>query len=399
MRLLLKFFSARFLFIDTAIMHKTYWYALATLMGSIIGVGLFGLPYTAKVSGFWIVVAYFIVLTTLLVTLHLMYGELALQVKDHHQFPGYVALFLGPRWKTAALISIFLGANGGLLAYLIVGGQFLAQLATPLFGGSLLLYQMIYYLAGAYLIYKGIQSVAKAEFVMFIVFMALVFILFVMSIFKLEVSHFATLDLQHFFFPYGVIIFALWGVDSIPTLKEYLSRDARLLKKVIFHGVILSAITYLIFIISILGMSGSETSIDAVSGLLPYFSNNILSGAYLFGILTTFTSFIAIGLVLKKTFQSDYTMPHELAWFLSLFPALVLFSLGLNNFFMVISITGAVMLAFQGTLIALMYRKLTRQPHFKPQFKFTVPSTVVYAMILILVSGIFTEIFLTLSRG
>ena len=50
-------------------------YAVSTLAGTIIGVGLFGLPYVALQVGFWVVLGYFFVLTFVAILVHSFFGE------------------------------------------------------------------------------------------------------------------------------------------------------------------------------------------------------------------------------------------------------------------------------------------------------------------------------------
>jgi amino acid permease len=377
---------------------KTYLFALSTFLGTIIGVGLFGLPYVAYKSGFFITLGYFVVITIILLLLHLMYGELSLQEKGSHQFPGYVERFLGKPWKKYALLMIVLAINGGLLAYLIIGGKFLFQLFSPFFGGSLLFYQIIFYLSGAFLVYKGLHSVAKTEFFMLALFLTLIFIFFFISLSKLNLTSFVTLHFENIFFPYGVVVFSLWGLDIVPTLKDYLTKQPTLFKTVIVHGILLSAVTYIIFIIAVLGVTGSTTTQDAITGLLPFFNTKILFGAYIFGVLTTFTSFIALGLALKRSFQSDYNVPHEMSWFFAMFPPIALLSLGLTNFLTIINITGAIMLGVEGLLISLMYLKLIKQKDFSSKLSLSIPPGLVYCFALLLLVGIVSEIFFTIIR-
>lgn len=377
-------------------MTKPLLYALSTYIGTVIGVGLFGLPYVAMKSGFIIVILFFIVIGMVLFILQLMYAEICLQTKNReHQLPGHTELFLGKKYKKYASLAFITSTWGALLAYIIIGGNFLFQLFSPWFSGSLLLYQMLFYLLGAFLVYKGLKSVAKTEFFMLFLFLVIIVLLTLLSIPKIKTVNLVTFDINNIFFPYGVVIFSLWGLNIIPTLKEYLKGNTKYLKYILNLGLFLCSITYLIFTLTVLGVTGTHTTPDALTGLATVLSPRILVLGYAFGVLTTFTSFIALGIALKSSFQQDFHLTKELSWFFALFVPLVLFAFGMTNFIAVISISGAVMLALQGIIIGAIYRHLSRQQK-KYSLQIKLPGLLVYGTVIILVLGIFSEILFTL---
>ena len=69
-------------------------YAIATLAGTIIGVGLFGLPYLTLQVGFWVILGYFFVLGVLTILVHSFFGELALKTPNFKRLPGFAKLLL-----------------------------------------------------------------------------------------------------------------------------------------------------------------------------------------------------------------------------------------------------------------------------------------------------------------
>ena len=105
-----------------------------------------------------------------------------------------------------------------------------------------------------------------------------------------------------------------------------------------------------------------------------------MSLALCFGLLTTFTSFIALGLTLKKVFWYDLKIGKNIAFAITCFIPLVLFLIGIKQFIPIISFVGATMLGIDGILILLMYRKI------KPK------QILVYPLFLILFGGIIYEI-------
>ena len=109
---------------------KKDFYAIATLTGTIIGVAL---PYILSKVGFWVMLIYFFVLGTLVILVHSFFGEIALKTPDFKRLPGFAKFYLGNWAEKIAVVSAIFGFYGVLLAYLIIGGQFLTKLLlTPL---------------------------------------------------------------------------------------------------------------------------------------------------------------------------------------------------------------------------------------------------------------------------
>jgi len=136
-------------------------YALVTLVGTIVGVGFFALPYIASKVGIWTMLGYFLVLTPLVIIIHHFFGEVALRTKDFLRLPSFAEIYLGRWGRRVALASSVFGLIGVSLAYIIIGGQFLSNLLIPVFGGSPLLYALVYFVFGAIMIFGGIGAISK----------------------------------------------------------------------------------------------------------------------------------------------------------------------------------------------------------------------------------------------
>ena len=368
------------------IWNKKILYALATLSGTIIGVGLFSLPYITLQVGIWVMLAYFLVLGVLVILVHYFFGEVALNTPDYLRLPGFAKIYLGKPGQIIAFISGILGLIGALLACLIVGGEFLTGLLSPIFGGSYVFYVLIYFLIGAILIYGGIKFIGRVEFwglVLFFVVLIFIFIkgLPVFDIKSLLMIHDSGFKIQNLFLPYGAILFSLWGAALIPEAEEMLKEDKKLLKKIIPISILIPIFVYLFFIFLILGICGGNTTQTALTGLKDFLGSGPFYLLLFFGLLTTFTSFITLGLTLKKIFWYDLKLEKKLSWFFTCFIPLILFLIGIKSFIVVISAVGGIMLGVDGILIILMYKKIN------PQKK-----ALVYPLIFIFALGILYEI-------
>ncbi|MFZ6036098.1 MAG: aromatic amino acid transport family protein [Patescibacteria group bacterium] len=332
-------------------------FALATYIGTIMGVGLFGLPYVAAQAGFGLVVLYLLLGGAIALMVNRMFASVAVHTQGHHRLPGYAAQYLGSWGKPSAFLVQILGLYGALLGYLIVGGQFLAGLL----GGSVILYTFIFFIFGALIIWRGTSSIGPVELILLFIFFAIIILLFVSGASHINHDNFKVIDWTHFFVPYGVVLFSLWGASIIPEIREQLQGDFKKIGRVIVWGLIICAAVYLAFTYLILGVSGSETTSDAISGLQRVLGTNVLKIGYIFGLITTFTSFITLGLTIQKLFWYDYRIPKFRSWMLAVFVPLVVFVLGLQDFISVIGMTGAITLGLDGVLVTLIFLQLKKR--------------------------------------
>jgi amino acid permease len=356
-------------------------YTIATLSGTIIGVGIFSLPYITSKVGFLMVAGYFLVLGTLIVFVHLFLGELALETPDFKRLPGFAKFHLGSFGEKIALLSAIVGTFGAILAYLVVGGQFLSELLSPSFGHSILFWTLVYFFVGAVLIFFDIRPIAVVElFSLILFFLVLIFLFFQgRNLIRIE-NLFPKPDFSQWFLPYGPILFSLWGAALVPEIEEMLKGKKEYLKKTILLSVLIPVFVYLFFIYLVLGISGPQTTESALGGLKNFLDEKTISLLLFFGILTTFTSFITLALTLKKIFWYDLKIEKNLSFFLASFIPLFLFLFGFNRFISIISFVGGIALGTDGILILLMYKKR------KPKAK------IIYPLILIFLFGIFYEI-------
>ena len=364
---------------------------LAVFLGTIIGVGIFGLPYVASKAGFFVVVLYLLLLGGITIAVQLIYSKICIGTKGTHRLPGYVEEYLGDNWKKIAILISGFGMTGASLAYLIVGGEFLKFLFAPYFEGSALIYTLLFFGAGAYLIFRGIKSISKIELSFLFIFFIILFLFLIKSLPFFDINHLKTMDWKFITFPYGVILFSLWGSAIIPELKEMLAGDKNQLRKVIISGVSIAALTYLFFVFIILGACGQGTSKEAMFGFSQALGDGIIGLGFVFGIITCFTSFITLGLTLKKTLWYDFGLPKNFSWLIACFLPLSLYLIGFKEFINVIGVTGALALGIEGIIIVFLYKNFL-----KKKFSRDI-NPLLYLFPLFFILGICLEIFYFMS--
>ncbi|MBU3964238.1 amino acid permease [Patescibacteria group bacterium] len=338
-----------------------FWKALTVFVSTIIGVGIFGLPWVAAKSGFFVLLGYFLILGTVAILVHLILGEIVVGTKEERRFPGYVKQYLGKRWGTVSFIAMCAGLFGAQLAYLVVGGGFLANILSPYLGGSVLIYVLFFFAIGSLLIYRGIKSICLTEFLILILFLGILVFFVVRALPYINPVNFLQVDLKYIFLPYGVIVFSLWGSAILPEVKEILGKRKKDLRKVIISGIIISAIVYLIFIIAIMGVSGQGTSEDAISGFGSIVGGNVSRIGFIFGLLTCFSSYLMLGLTLKKIFWYDMKMSEKTSWTVASFVPMAMFLFGAREFINIIGFTGALAGGVEGFTLIFLYRSFVKK--------------------------------------
>ena len=365
-------------------MSKSYIYAIATLSGSTIGVGLFALPYVASKVGIFTIIGYFFILGFTVAIIHLIFADISLKTPDFIRLPSFAKIYLGQKWKTISLISSTIGLMGVSLAYIIVGGKFLNALLSPVIGGSYLFYALIYFISGATFIYFGIKAIDKIELLGVAALLITLIFLFLKGLPYFNLSNILVLPRPNdIFLPYGPILFSLWSLSLIPEIEEMLGKNKKLLPKVVLNSILIASLVYLFFIFVIGGISGSRISPTAIDGLPKRLGQGAIDLALGIGIITTFTSFVTASLTLKKIFWYDLKINKNVSWFIVCITPLMFFLLGLRSFIPVIGLVGAVMFGINGIIVLMMYQKWKG----KQTQALTIP------LILLLSFGIIYEFF------
>lgn len=375
-------------------MNKFY-NAIATLVGTIIGAGIFGLPYVASKAGLTITVFYMVALSVIVTLLHLLYGEVALRTNGNHRLVGYASIYLGKWGKRISSFSVIFGSYAALLAYVILGGIFMNRIFGGIFGGTDFIYSLAFFFISSILIAKGLRMVSRVELLLSFFLVAAIFVFLIKGLFFINFSNFYfPSDLSDMFLPYGVILFSLSGASVIPELIVILKENKAGLKKAIIWGTMIPAAIYFFFVIVVLGVSGIQTSQDSISGLAKYYGDGIITFGAFIGFLAVITSFLAFGVNLKKTFEYDYNVSQINSLILALFIPFALFVLGIDNFIKVISFAGAIGGGLDGIIIILMYRKADRERkgNRTPEYDITTGNFLECLIIAIFALGVAFEI-------
>ncbi len=378
--------------------NKNFFLAISTLVGTIIGAGMFGIPYAFSQSGFVVGMSFLFFLAFMVTTFHLYYGEIVLRTSSQHRMVGYAEKYFGKNGKIIASFSTLFGFNFGLLVYILLGGEFLYTLFGGKFGGTPFLYSIGFFIFGAFFIFRGLKFVSKGEFFLTLLLLVAIFFIFFRSLPYFDGNNFEIGLSKNFFLPYGVILFALGGASAIPELQGILSRQKKKMKWAIIFGTLIPAIIYAMFVFVVIGVTGQATSPEALDGLNKVIGNDmVVLGAFV-GTLALFTSFLVIGLNLKETYQYDYKISHFTAWMLALFVPFGLFLAGFQDFILIMSLVGALGSAIDGTLVVAMHERAKKIGDRKPEFSMNHSKWLSFGIAGIFILGAIVEIIFQLKQ-
>jgi len=366
-------------------MKKSFYEAVATLVGTTIGAGILGIPYVVAQAGFLTGAITIILIGAAVIMLNLYLGEISLRTKNTHQLTGYAQIYLGKWGKRFMAIAMLVGIYGALIAYLIGVGESVNAITPHI--KDIWATTAFFALMG-WFVYRGLKSIKKSELYINMVVAATVIFIFFASVLKFNIENLAHMDVTKLLAPYGVVLFAFLGAASIPELKEILSSSKRRLKKAIIAGGLVPIAIYLLFTLSVVAVTGTGTTQVGTIGLSKAISSYMIIIGNLFAVLTMTTSFLSLGLALVWMYQYDYHFKKITAWTITMVLPLAIALSRFTNFIQVLGISGAVAGGINGVLVVLMHRKAKEKGELKPAYMIKSRTWLNILLALLFIGGI-----------
>lgn len=345
--------------------------AVSTLVGTVIGAGVLGIPYMIAKSGLLNGIILIILLGAALTILYLYYGEIILRTDKLHHLSGYAEKYLGKWGKLIATVSFIISMYGALVAYLFGSGAAL----TSIFGGNSLLFSLGFLAVGAVVIYIGITAVEKSEPVLMVLVLVLIFAICTLNLNHIQPANLTGFNIETLLLPYGVVMFALLGTNAIPEMREELAGNEKKLKRCILIGMLIPVIVYILFsvvVVGVIGLSGFEALDEdnriASVALVKYVGPLMGILGNLFALFAITTSFFSIGLSLKEMFIFDLNLKPGLAMLLTFLPPLIPFLFGLTSFIEVLEIMGVAVGGITAFLIVFIFWNTGKKSERKPEY-------------------------------
>ncbi|MGK0208930.1 MAG: tyrosine-specific transport protein [Patescibacteria group bacterium] len=360
-----------------------FWSAVFTLVGSIIGAGILGLPYVFGQAGFLVGTFWLVFLGTVVLVTMLYLGEVILRTKGDHQLPGLAEKYLGRSGKYAMLFAMFFGIYAALLAYLIGEGESLSMLFLGHTGYGLL-FGIGFWLILTFFLMGGISHLRRVETIGVAGIILIVIVLFFVFLGDIQVENLQVVNMEYFFLPIAVTLFALLGFTVLPEIQRELKGSEKYFFWVIILGLSLSAFLYFIFTLTFVGMLGNSVGEIATLSFGPML--------ILLGVFTMFTSYFAFSYALRSICVYDFGM-NERNTFLcvSIFPLFLYVLVSLFNiasFITVIGLSGVIAGGTFGVLSVLMNYKSKRMKGRKPEYSIPIHWSIVVLLCVIYVAGI-----------
>lgn len=350
-------------------MPRLYIKGIGMMAGLIIGAGVFALPYAFAQAGVLWGTVHLAISLFIVYLLHQWYGEVSFYTKGKHRFVGYVEMYLGKKAKFFSMLTTIGAYYGSLLVYAIMGGIFLANFTSLFNGQTVFFLTLLFFACGGLMALFKVSRIAEINFYLTLPIIGFIVYLLFFSFPYIKTENFFSGDNllfnKNWFLPYGVWLFSLTGFSAIPPTRDIFANSGiKNFKRVISISLFLAAITYAIFIFSILGASGPFTTVDALSGIKAIMGAKVLAIGSIIGFLAVFTSFIALSVDMKSMFRYDYKIHRFPAWLLAVIPPvalyLYLYFRNVDSLVNILAIVGSAGMGILGIFIILMRHKIVK---------------------------------------
>ncbi len=366
-----------------------FWRGLRPLMGTVIGVGIFGLPYVFAQTGFGLTTIELVLVGVISAVTFLIYGDLLYANRSHAHFVAVVGRELGPLGRFMATVS-YLGALwGAMLAYILVGGQFAANLFAQFTGWEVATWQVLFWLFCSLVIFGGASTIRKLQGILISIFVILILTLVAFALPHAQSEAFVFGDISRLGLPLGVLLFAFSGFGALAEVKEAIGNKQTLFRSVVILSVVLIGLLYLLFVAAVLGLTGHATTPQAVDGLRYALGGVPFIVVSAIGLCTVCTAFVSLGQSIMNTFIYDYQTRFPTAWWSAVGVPFVFYIVGARNFIEIIGLSGGVLGGVSGLLLVIAYERARFSAHLAkrtlavPRIFTTISFIVFFAMIVL----------------
>lgn len=368
---------------------------VGTMLGIILGVGIFGVPYVFVEGGvIWGVVMTLFCGLVILLT-HLMFAEVLLHTKERMRFVKMVEIYLGARWRKIAMITDVLGVYGAMLAFLVAAERFAAFLTGGQVSGNAFLMVVIIFGLMTMIAVRGRSVIAHWEVPLTVVMFVGAVVLMMLAIPHVNLNYITTFRPAGAVAPYGVVLFALSGTAGVPTIIDVL-KNRKLAVQSISIATLFSILIVIGFGVIVAGISGRATSEDAIAGMLVAIDERQAAAWAVVGLIGVVTGFLVMAVYLRDLFLLDYNVPKAEAWALTLLPTLGIYLYGAWSLVALIGLTGGVLGGAGGALIAACYWRLKKRTK-TPLLGVPIPVWAAPLLMVIYSAGVVVEMWFLFS--
>lgn len=335
---------------------------VALIVSGTIGAGILSIPYAVAKVGWTIGFIYIVAIGILMIGFNLLLGEIAVRTRGNLQLVGLADKYLGKVGGWIMALLIYTSVAGVMVVYIIGEGESLAAL----FGGSSFQWSLIFFTISSILIYYGLSTIKIVDFFLSLAVLAVILIIAAFSVPHARISNLGYHSLADVLFPYGVLLFAYRGGGVILEAHSILSGRDKAFKKVILVSGIIIMFAYLLFTISVLGVTGQNTTEIATIGLGKAIGPVMLVFGNVFAVLAMASCFLLVGLSTKDSLCWDKKIKDGWATLIVCGLPLVIFLLGLRQFIVAIDIVGGVLVSLEIFMLILVYWRAKQKGDLQP---------------------------------
>lgn len=334
---------------------KPYLLPVGLMAGTIIGAGVFSLPFVFQAAGLATGYFYLVLAGAVYSAIHLMFADVITATEGEHRFVGYANVYLGRLGFWLAVLMAVVEGIFVLTIYLVLSrsfGDLLAALGTPLEK------ILIFWFLGSLAIFLSLRRLAFLEFLItsgIVSIIALIFIFGLPNLSNVSAANFYP-HWAEFLMPLAAVLFSLAGRVAVYPVVKYCREQNLPIKPAILWGTLMPAVVYGFFVLGIIALS-PDVSPDAVSGLVNQVPQWVLWIMGVLGLLSLYSSYIVVGLDIKNTLLFDLKMPSLVSFFIVIGGPILLYLAGFQGFIGLVSFVGGIFLSLEGLFIVAMWLK------------------------------------------
>ena len=295
------------------------------IAGSGIGTGILTLPYAiGKIGLFGALIA---LLIAYLVSgaIYLMICEMTRNSKDSKELLGILKehLFYGKKGKILSklfFILLVLMILENLIVYILCATEIL----NNLFGISILVSKILFYIMASIVILFGIRGISNGEKVSVSLIFTVIMILMILSLFNINNSislGFGRPD--KVLAVYSLFMFAFSSIFSLVQVTNYIE-NKKSIRKVAISGLSINAILTIVFAIVALIASKEVTSIATI-GITESLNNTFVKViCSVFVLLAMFSSYWTSGLAFSDIIEAEFKTSKRVSWLICTIPTIIL---------------------------------------------------------------------------
>ncbi len=331
-----------------------------SLLGTIIGAGIFGLPAVFSRTGILGGTIIFIIVLLVVIILNHLYIDVIYAVRGTHRLPGYIENVLGRKAYWVAIMSMLGKTSGTLLAYVILGGTFLYMLAQGVgINYPIWVWTIIFWGVGSLIVFYGIKVVGEIQgeltwlLIGFMLFTGLILFPFI------KWESVSTINVNSFVGAIGIIFFSVTAMTVLPDLKDIAKRKQNDFRIGTTLAILGAGLLSWMFGVVIATVYPDVASVTDIQKAFPEIFWWLIPAV---GLLAVSTSFLTFTQSLKNLLHIDLKIQRTPAWIISVVTPMLLFVLVSQNFLSTIGFVGGVLTTMNGLLVCLAAYKILNKP-------------------------------------